>query len=203
MWKSCTVRSSPLVPKHCSIHAWDSGFYRRTLPSQSNASQVLSESCREKLHCFQLLLAIIKNPAFAASLLKLFKLYNLNKKVILKIVLHTVASKSTKKNQGEKIQISEYLTKKQLHLRLWMQSEQRLRADFLYSVYCITATSQLVPIRATILCPRCVLSRRHWEHGRSGMITASAAWTWLKIFRKPPRFSQKFLRQNQDKPCFL
>lgn len=193
MWKSCTVRNTPSVPKNCNIHAWDSDFYRKTLPSQSNASQMMSESCRENLHWFEFHLAIITNPAFAATFLKLFKLYHLNKKVILKIVLYTKASNSTKKKE-KKIGFQNIWLRKNSRVRLWMQSEQRLRADFLYSIYCITTTSQLVPLRATILCPRCVLSRTQWEHGRSGMVTASAAFTWLKIFRRPPRFSKKFLR---------
>lgn len=99
MWKSCTVKNTPSVRKHCNMHAWDSGFYRKTLPSQSNASQVMSESCWEKFHWFEFHLAIITNPAFATALLKLFKLYHLKKTVILKIVLYTKASNSTKEKK--------------------------------------------------------------------------------------------------------
>lgn len=48
-------------------------------------------------------LAIIRNPAFVSTLLKIFEVYHLKKQVILKIVLHTKASNSTEKeNEGEK-----------------------------------------------------------------------------------------------------
>lgn len=115
MWKLCTVRNSPWVPKHCSIHAWNSSFYRKTLPSQSNASQVSSESCRANLHWFQFHLTIIKNTAFAATLLKLLKLHNFNKKYMLKIVLYTEASNSTKKNKEKKIRFQNIWQRKTPH----------------------------------------------------------------------------------------
>jgi len=81
----------------------NSGFCRKAPSGQPNSSQMMSVSCGEKLNGVEFYLAVIRNTAFVATLLKLFKLYHLKKKVTLKIVLHTKAHNSTEKeNKGEK-----------------------------------------------------------------------------------------------------
>lgn len=127
------LKTFPEFPNIATYMQGNLCFCRKALSGPSNTSQAVSESCAEKFN-WGSISSCTKKSSFYSYTSEAFERISFKEVTYLKNGLYTRASYGIEKeNEGKKNQISEYLTKEKIRVRLQMgYTKQRLRADFLH-----------------------------------------------------------------------